>query len=251
MINQGNNVPDKTIAVFNNRSFNGTEVTEEKINSLITKPDNKPEWFTQHFYRCLPLTIANQYGFVIRAEHDFSLMWNGSPDNGSVKIFLDISEEEKSSSLLEIASHFGAGIITIMPSFTLRTPPGVNLMTINPPNYIMKDITVMSGVIETDHLRRNFTFNLKVQTPNVRIDFKKGQPLAGFLPIPRYFADEFKIVPAENIFDKDVLEEEVKAEYDAIIYRKSVEPRLKFGVGRLYYSGLDVYGNKFPDHQKP
>jgi hypothetical protein len=29
------------------------------------------------------------------------------------------------------------------------------------------------------------------------------------------------------------------------------EPLLKHGIGKLYMQGKDVYGNIFPDHQKP
>ena len=53
------------------------------------------------------------------------------------------------------------GVVTIQNRFTFRTPPDVNLMTINPPNYWIDGIQHMTGVIETDNLRRDFTFNLK------------------------------------------------------------------------------------------
>ena len=111
----------------------------------------------------------------------------------SVKIFFNETEKELNKKHPRIDSHFGEGIITIGTPFILRTPPGINIMTINPPNYIIPNITVMTGVIETDNLRRNFTFNLKIQMPNIRVTVPAGTPLAGFIPIPRYFADNFEL----------------------------------------------------------
>lgn len=73
----------------------------------------------------------------------------------------------------------------------------------------------MTGVVETDNLRRNFTFNLKIQMPNIKVNFPAGVPLSGFIPIPRHYADEFTIVDALDVFDKDLVDEENKSTRDA------------------------------------
>jgi hypothetical protein len=124
-------------------------------------------------------------------------------------------------------------------------------MTINPPNFILPNITVMTGVVETDNLRRSFTFNLKIQIPNIRVFIPAGHPLAAFIPIPRYYCDSFNLDFAENIFNKKIIDEEIQASADASKYRNEVESNLKHGVGRHYMQGKDVYGNLFKDHQKP
>jgi hypothetical protein len=124
-------------------------------------------------------------------------------------------------------------------------------MTINPPNHVLPNITVMTGVIETDNLRRNFTFNLKIQMPGIRTFFPAGTPLAGFIPIPRYYADSFEIKDAEEIFNEEIFIEEMQATLDIGTYRDQVEVDYKHKVGKLYFKGIDVYGNKFPDHQGP
>jgi hypothetical protein len=124
-------------------------------------------------------------------------------------------------------------------------------MTINPPNFIIPNITVMTGVVETDNLRRNFTFNLKIQIPDIEVNIPAGIPLAAFIPIPRYYADSFELKMADELFSKEVVEEEVTAENDAIIKRETVELLTKNQVGKDYLKGNDVYGNPFPDHQRP
>jgi hypothetical protein len=253
MINDGiNDVPDKTIAIFENPLENSWQFNNEKKPfNIIEKSLKKREWFTPHFYRCLPLTIANQYGFIIRSGFEFAFEWNGENLQDSITFFFPNKREELDNKYPRIDSHFGHGIITVSLPFSLRTPPGVNLMTINPPNYIIPNITVMSGVIETDNLRQNFTFNLKIQIPNIRVIIPIGTPLAAFIPIPRYYADKFELKNAKDIFDQTTVDEEIQAGIDTGQYRDKIEPTLKNGVGRNYMLGKDVYGNAFKDHQKP
>ena len=256
MINQGNNVPDKTIAIFNVADESIKNLTKDRILNMISIPEKKRNWFDSHFYRCLPLTIANQYGFVICAEYDFCFEWNG----GDKTTDIILSSEHKASPLNQnnnskvypkITSHFGSGVLTIETPFFLRTPPGINIMTINPPNYVIPNVTVMTGVVETDNLRRSFTFNLKIQIPNIKVCISAGSPLAAFIPIPRYFADEFQLKFADELFDKETINEEQKAESDAKKHRLEVEYNSKNKVGKHYMLGKDIYDNKFPDHQNP
>jgi hypothetical protein len=109
----------------------------------------------------------------------------------------------------------------------------------------------MSGVVEADNIRRHFTINLKIQMPNIKIIIPAGTPLAAIIPIPRYYADKFELKYAEDIFDQETIDEENQANMDTDIYREQVEPTLPNNVGKQYMLGMDIYGNKFPDHQTP
>ena len=264
MINDGiNDVPDKTIAIFTSPKIPNENLTNERILGMVKKPDKKRDWFDSHFYRCLPLTIGNQYGFTISSEYEISFEWYGGDKPEDVRVYID---NELAGGIQgdivgvfpqdypkypAISSHFGSGIVTINTPYFFRTPPGVNLMTINPPNYIIPNVTFMTGVIETDNLRRNFTFNLKIQTPNIKTTIPAGYPIGAFIPIPRYYCDSFNLEFAENIFSKEIVDEEIKADKDAGSYREKIEPTLKHGVGKHYMQGKDVYDNIFKDHQKP
>ena len=254
MINNGinNNVPDKTIAIFTKPFVNGLSSNNpERLKNILEKSSKKRDWFTPHFYRCLPLTIGNQYGFIIKSEFDLSFVWNGGEEIDAIKFYFNETEKELSKKYPRVSSHFGHGILTISPPFWLKTPPGVNLITINPPNYVIPNITVMTGVVETDNLRRNFTFNLKIQIPNIKVTLPAGSPLAAFIPIPRYFGDKFQLKYAEEIFSEDVINEELEAEANSMIHRYEVDPLMPNGVGKTYFKGEDIYGNKFLDQQKP
>lgn len=245
MINQGNDVPDKTVAVFYKKNLN---MNEERLNKMLFKPDKKREWFHPNFYKCLPLTVANTYGFLIAAEYDFVVHWNGGDNVNDLQVHIP-NEEAARFGHPDVVSNFGGGIITINTPFFIRTPPGVNIMTINPPNYILPLSTVMSGVVETDNLRKNFTFNIKIQVPDAEITFPAGHPLGAFIPIPRYYGDQFELKLAEDIFDPETVEEEIQACQDADDKRDANREKNPPEFDRDYMRGIDTYGNEFPDHQ--
>ena len=161
-------------------------------NELIVqslKGNLKRDWFIKHAYFCLPLVIGNQYGFGIKSLKTFKVKWNGGVSASDVVV--EILDEGDNPNHQSISSHFGMGTITIQNRFTFRTPPDINLMTINPPNQFIDGIHHMTGVVETDNLRRDFTFNLKITRPNTEIIINKGDLVGCVLPIPRHFVDKF------------------------------------------------------------
>lgn len=243
LLNKNEYVPDKKIAMF----LDEDTFSEERLEELFSKPEKKRAWFTPYFYNCLPLVIGNQYGFVIKTEHSFEVEWDGGSSTDSLKIY---SSEVTEGLHPVLQSHFGEGILTLQLPFVLRTPPGVNLMTINPPNYVLPGITVMTGVVETDNLRRAFTANLKLNIAGLRIKIEKGAWLCGVLPIPRYYGDKFDLIRASEVFSEELVGEELKAFNDAKDQRKMLkEQDINQGLDRDYFRGQDVYGNRFKDHQ--
>ena len=123
-------------------------------------------------------------------------------------------------------------------------------MTINPPNYFIDGIHHMTGVVECDNLRRDFTFNLKVTRPNYLIQIKKNDWIGCFIPVPRYFVDSFELVDAKDVLTEEEIKIEIQAAADAGKERETVDKKKRHGAGRRYLKGEDVYGNKFPDHQR-
>ena len=222
----------------------------ESIQQIIEpfRGNKKRNWFIQHAYFCLPLVIGNQYGFAIKSLKTFSVLWNGG--NSPSDTIVEILDGGDNPDYQAISSHFGMGTVTIQNRFTFRTPFGVNLMTINPPNHWIDGIQHMTGVVETDNLRRDFTFNLKVTCKNTKITIQKGDYIGCVLPIPRYFADGFELEDAYSIYTKEQIEEEQLAMKDFGHERSMEDRHKKHGNGRRYHNGEDIYGNKFPDHQR-
>lgn len=239
-------VPEFTLLTI---SENETYETSPAVVLQSFKGNIKRDWFVNHAYWCLPLTIGNQYGFGIKSLRSFTVEWNGGDTQRDVVVsFLD--EEDEPQGKQHISSHFGMGTFTVQNRFTFRTPPGVNLMTINPPNYWIDGIQHMTGVIETDNLRRDFTFNLRVTRKNHLVQINKGDFIGCVIPIPRHFVDRFELKTEKEILTPEEIAEERQAMRDFGVERSGADRHKPHGNGRRYFNGEDVYGNKFPDHQK-
>lgn len=256
IINQENGptVPDKTIACFPLYKNQKKEKFSLEDISLFLKPLNlshKRDWFTSNFYHCLPLSIGNMQGFVFSVPYDFSVFWNGNNAKEDVFIKYNVdSNEYKKSSFIYPISEFGHGIFTIHFPLTLKTPPGVNLMTIAPPNFPLPGLSPMTGVIESDNLRFTFTLNIKLDFFNTEFLIKKDTPLIGIIPIPRYFCDSFNLKNAYEIFDKTVVDEEIDTVNKHGERRKFSKQNYQ-NPDKIYYSGKDIKNNVFGDHQLP
>ena len=235
-------VPKNTIVVVPH-SLDNDGFYKEIIEPLKNNP--KRDWFTSHFYYCLPLIIGNQYGFVIKSLIDFDAIWDGTESN-PVITFIDNSNSNKQI----IQTGFCSGIITIQNRFALKTPIGINLMTIQPPNMFIPGCVSMTGVIETDNIRRDFTFNLKVTVPNLKISVRKGDPLGAFLPIPRNFVEGFDTKLISDVFDKELHINEVAESQNLSNERNTIDKEKPHQSGRRYFNGINTDGTLYPDHQK-
>ncbi|HPT57316.1 MAG TPA: DUF6065 family protein [Casimicrobium sp.] len=209
------------------------------------------EWFSKHAYLCLPLIMGNQHGFAMRSIIKATLVWNGGPEPSDTTITIHNTEELLPRGPIQtISSHFGLGIVTVQTAFALRTPPGVSLMTIQPPNLFIDGVQNMTAVVESDNLRRDFTFNLKLTRAHYPVNIDVGDVLSAVLPYPRGFIDNFQLVDAYELFTEAQIKEEQITMAEFGKERREVDPSKKRGVGRRYFDGEDIYGNKFPNaHQ--
>lgn len=134
-------------------------------------------------YRCLPLTLANQAGWVIGCPATFKAVWNGRPaDPEALEIsFQDKHDEQHRRS---IGNSFGAGIITFVLPWLFRTSPGIGLWVRGPANMPKSDVSALEGLVETDWSPYPFTMNWKILKPRTDIWFKQGDPICMVTPFP-------------------------------------------------------------------
>lgn len=243
---------NKIMAISFDPKWQKQEYIDMVFESL--KGNQKRSWFINHAYHCLPLVIGNQYGFVVKSLHDFEVIWDGGETPSSVKVNIlnDEKEYRKIYALQNINSHFGMGTFTVQMPYQLRTPKGINLMTTNPPNYFIDGIYHMTGVVETDNLRRDFTYNLRITRPNHTIRINKGDYIGCVLPYPRHFIDKFQIdniTDGETVFDEEQINEERRCMADFAVERSTKDINKPNRNGKRYWRGVDIYDNKFEDHQ--
>jgi hypothetical protein len=212
---------------------------------LPLKGESKRDWFTAHFYYCLPLTIGNQYGIAVKSGYSFDAYWPGG--EAAAVLTFDKTDDVPHQS---VSTHFYNGIITFQNFFALKTPPGINLMTIQPPNMFIPGCVAMTGVVETDQIRRDFTFNLKITVPNYKIRVNKGDIVGAFIPIPRYFVDKFELALVSELFDKEVHLNEVQESRTLGEERGTVDKEKNHMAGRRYFKGMHSDNTRYADHQK-
>ena len=128
-------------------------------------------------YRCLPLNIANAYGWEVLCNAGLIAMWTGG--SGSDAILF----EPEPGAALPAVSHFGHGILTFHLPCLFRTEPGSELMVQGPINRPKDGIAALSGIIETDWSPYSFTMNWMFTRPDIPVRFEKGEPYRHIFPV--------------------------------------------------------------------
>jgi hypothetical protein len=100
-------------------------------------------------YRCLPLLIANQAGWLLLNSHTLRVTWDGG--NGLEALRL---EYVTGLPPYPAASHFGYGILTWGVPYVFRTPPGYNLLARGPANWPKEEAVAPDTALRTCAPRR-------------------------------------------------------------------------------------------------
>jgi hypothetical protein len=239
-------VPEDVIMVIT-EDDRYNDLPERLIQPL--KGQFRRDWFVNHAYHCLPLVMGSQLGFVIKALYDFSVTWSGGESPESTAVTIPDMDPDRFQQQL-VTSRFGMGTVTIQNRWTFRTPPGVNLLTVSPPNYFIDGITHLVGAVETDNLRRDFTLNLKITRKDFEILIPAGTPIGCVIPYPRRFVDRFRVANAVEVLAPDIIATERQTMRLFGQERENYDVKNPHGIGGRYWRGEDIYGNAFPDHQR-
>ncbi|MGL4424156.1 MAG: DUF6065 family protein, partial [Gemmataceae bacterium] len=198
-------------------------------------------------YRCLPLNIANQLGWMLTSPCTFEALWYGSTPKTEIEIrFLDVADPC-------ISTHFGYGVMTFSLPYLFRTPPGINLYVKGPANQPKDGIAALEGVVETDWATSTFTMNWKFTRAMEWVRFERGEPIAQLIPIPRGLAESLtpKAIPiaqAPEIHGPYQKWEEGRKGF--IQGLQTLDPEtVKRGWQKDYFQGKFQTGGTFADHQ--
>lgn len=137
-------------------------------------------------YRCMPMLLANQTGWVICNSHDLEISWDGRETSDAIAI-----ADHGGQGVCPAVSTFGTGIVTFTLPYLFRTPAGYNLLVQGPANAPKDGISPLSGLVETDWAESTFTMNWMFTRPNHTVTFAKGEPIAMIIPLRRYEAEQF------------------------------------------------------------
>lgn len=136
-------------------------------------------------YRCLPLSMANAWGWEVLSPSHFTAEWNGNRGPGDVKI-THIAGSHGA------ASHFGEGTITWHTGYIFKMPYPYGLYVTGAPNNPVPNVIPLSGVVETNWLAYTFTMNWKFTQPG-SFEVKIGDPICQLFPIDLTTFDNLEI----------------------------------------------------------
>jgi hypothetical protein len=128
-------------------------------------------------YHCLPLVVANQWGWQVLCPTEVHVTWDGTLGAAGLRVAVD------PRFAAAIKSQFGSGIVTFSPPWLFRTAPGWDLYVKGPSNRWKPNCVPLEGVVETWWLSYTFTLNWKLVEPGTVV-FAKGESLAQLVPIP-------------------------------------------------------------------
>lgn len=187
-------------------------------------------------YKCLPLNIANQYGWAVLSPTDFSVSWYGGDDPRDIDISVeDQISREDSGFDTSILTYFGSGVFTIHLDFILKTPDGFSTYIRGIPNEPKVGVKYLDAIVETDWLPLPFTYNIKITEPGTYF-FKKGEPLFIFFPIERNTVENFQLesfpISSNTDFHNDFKDyEQSRTDFQSI-------PGNSLKFQRFYFNGI-------------
>ena len=218
----------------------------------LVKGEQNRDWMeataVRFAYRCLPMVIANQAGWMLLNPRKFSLVWTGGPDIGALKITYLSGKGPKIA-----VSLFGGGVLTFTVGYLFRTPPGYNLHVRGPANCPRDGVSALEGIVESDWTEATFTMNWKVTRPNHPIVFEEGDPVAMISPIRRGEIERFQ--PELHNLSEDPALFEVHREWAKSRAKHNADLRdpnsqaHKDGWQRHYFRGVSVRKEPAREHQ--
>lgn len=220
------------------------------VPKLITA-SAKREWMQatnkRFANRCLPLLIANQFGWMVLNPYAFSAVWDGGDSTDAVVLTSDDSGLGS-----WVSSHFGHGVITWRVPYLFRTPPGYGVHVRGPANLPKDGVYALEGLVETDWTCSTFTMNWKMTRPNHEITFDKDEPVAMISPIRRSEIEEFdpivRLVETETEVQKEfLLWRDSRDEY---VHGKEFQAGKGVGWQRHYFQGGHVSGAPGPENHQ-
>ncbi len=152
----------------------------------------------RYAYRCLPLVMANQFGWEVLGTHHVSVTWDGSRAFDALRV-----KDLGGDGPVYWHSHFGSGILTFGVPFLFKTSPNWNLFVRGPTNYAKDGIVPLDGVVETDWSHAPFTMNWRFTRP-CTIEFQIGEPVCMFFPVERRLFEKFHVEMADLATNPDL-----------------------------------------------
>jgi hypothetical protein len=141
------------------------------------KRDWMDVWPAKHPYHCLPVVVANCYGWTMKCENSFEATWNGGSAIDSVTVYP--SGNRRSN---PVVSRIGNGILSFLSGCIIRTELPYQLFLTGPLNTPKDGLHALSAILETSWAPSVLNMNYQFTRPTT-VRFEKGEPFCQMFPI--------------------------------------------------------------------
>ena len=177
---------------------------------LIQQSRIKRDWmdatYNKHAYQCLPMTVANVYGWEVVLEEDLVVQWDGGNTPPNI-----LSGEITSSGRVQAISSI-IGMISINMGWVVNTEEGYNTWITGSPNYFIDGAVPLTATIPSYWWPDESQMNWKITKIGEPVTFEAGAPFCFF-----------------NIYDNSVLENVEIIESTLWDDQKLISSRMKYG----------------------
>jgi hypothetical protein len=254
-------------------------INPERDMPLTTAPIERAwidHWQGESPYRCLPLVLANQGGWLIRNSTPFTAIWDGGYHQSCLRLdfgqpppaqpapvnvfgfsFVGVSQGAPAAPPVQpdrdAHSHFGGGIVSFNIPYLFRTPPGINLWVKGPSNWLKDGAQALEAIVEADWMVASFSMNWRLTRPNHPVRFERGEPICMVVPVPRGLAEGLEPVSLPLESNPDLhreygLWEQKRNAFNAALAQHDPEAARR-GWQRDYMKGQTAGGAAAPSHQ--
>ena len=162
--------------------------------------------YNKHAYQCIPMTVANVYGWELQMEEELVVQWDG----GNTPPTILSGETTKSGRVQAVSSIIG--IISINMGWVINTEEGFNTWMSGSPNYFIDGAAPLTATLPSYWWPDESQMNCKITKIGEPVVFEAGSPFCFF-----------------NIYDNTVLEGAEISVGNLWDDMKLVESRKKYG----------------------
>lgn len=223
-------------------------VSPRPLMPIVPAPAHR-DWMNQtsgrFAYRCLPLLIANQSGWMILNSSRVTAIWDGSESASGLHI-----ECAESGSASAASSHFGSGILTWTLPYLFRTPPGYNLLVRGPANLPKDGVSALEGVVESDWTEASFTMNWQLTRPDFAVHFERDEPICMIIPQKRGELESFYPEVCSLREDQELARRSLKWRHSRSGFLASIRTEEPIETWQKhYFRGVTIDGDPAEEHQ--
>lgn len=207
---------------------NPPEIRQSRINR-----DWMDGTYKKHAYQCLPMTVANVYGWELILPHDVVAQWDGG--NTVPKIL-----EGESYGGRQLAYGGIVGMVSFSTGWIFGTEPGYETFISGSPNYLRDDAQALSAIIPSSWWPDEFQMNWKINKVGEPVTFEAGMPFMFFSIFESTVLERVEFT-VDNLWDNQELMNS-RAKYGDLKMKNNQENPWTWTKG--IRTGLDADGNK-------